>query len=195
MARLWLWLVLGAWVLAILGGQRWWLAYQYTAGEEPVDLPTTWPANSALSPTPGRPTLLLFVHPNCPCSQASVKELIWILGHNDGPLDAAVLLWCPTNAPDDWLPSSWAQRNTALPPYHLILDEGGREAGLFHVLHSGTVLLYNADGQLVYRGGITGGRGHSGDNPGRRAVLRRLQQHPADRQPIFGCPLCPRAES
>ena len=34
-----------------------------------------WPATSQLVRDPGRPTLIMFVHPHCPCSRATLAEL------------------------------------------------------------------------------------------------------------------------
>jgi len=70
-------------------------------------------------------------------------------------------------------------------------DAGGsvaRQAGAFT---SGQTLLYSAGGRLVFNGGITHSRGHSGDNKGREAIVsflegRTLDQHIA---PVFGCSL------
>jgi hypothetical protein len=53
------------------------------------------------------------------------------------------------------------------------------------------VVLYDPEGRLVYRGGITGARGHSGANAGRAAVVAAIERSPnaLDRGPVFGCPL------
>jgi hypothetical protein len=70
-------------------------------------------------------------------------------------------------------------------------DEGGALSRRFGVLTSGHVLLYDRGGRLLFSGGITGARGHRGDNEGRRAVLARLLGEPVERSsaPAFGCPL------
>ena len=52
-----------------------------------------------------------------------------------------------------------------------------------------TTVLYDAAGHLLFHGGITPSRGHSGDNAGSQAIAALLTHHLADRQhtPVFGC--------
>jgi hypothetical protein len=58
-------------------------------------------------------------------------------------------------------------------------------------LVSGETLLYDPHGRLVFRGGLTAGRGHAGDSPGRRAVVACFNEPTPERRdlPVFGCPL------
>ena len=49
-------------------------------------------------------------------------------------------------------------------------DQEGFEAKNFQSTTSGYVLLYDANGRLLFQGGITGSRGHSGENSGRDAI-------------------------
>jgi hypothetical protein len=52
-------------------------------------------------------------------------------------------------------------------------------------------LLYDTAGRLLFSGGITAARGHSGDNAGREAIVALLAGAPTDRTqtPVFGCKL------
>jgi hypothetical protein len=70
-------------------------------------------------------------------------------------------------------------------------DTDGREAALFGAKTSGQVLVYDGTGRLRFSGGITGGRSHSGDNPGRARVEALLLSGTLDRpiSPVFGCAL------
>ena len=54
----------------------------------------------------------------------------------------------------------------------MLRDDDGAEARRFGAETSGQTLLYDARGALAFSGGITGARGHAGDNAG-RASLRR----------------------
>ncbi|HEX3447903.1 MAG TPA: hypothetical protein VHS97_06590, partial [Isosphaeraceae bacterium] len=77
---------------------------------------------------------------------------------------------------------------------HLIDDSGGEEAARFGARTSGLVALYAPDGRLHFRGGITGSRGHEGDNAGQQALLGLIQGNPSSlpcETPVFGCPLFP----
>jgi len=65
------------------------------------------------------------------------------------------------------------------------------EARRFGVETSGQTLLYDAGGRLIFSGGITGSRGHAGDNAGEAALVALLTSGQADRRAtsVFGCPL------
>jgi len=63
--------------LACAGMAALWL-YSITAGKEGAP-PDRWPASSSLQRAPGASTLVMFVHPRCPCSQASISELAVLL--------------------------------------------------------------------------------------------------------------------
>ncbi len=193
--------LVAAWLLAILVGHGWLLAYQ-DGGDTPAHAPTDWPTGSALSPAEGCGTLLLFLHPHCPCSRASLEELTWVLSRTEGKAAGTVVFVCPPGAPADWAHGEYWRRVSATPGLRAVVDAGGRDACRFGATTSGQVLLYDAAGRLVFRGGITDGRGHQGDNPGRRALLDALTTgggpYTTD---VFGCPLfgadlpCAEAES
>jgi hypothetical protein len=70
-------------------------------------------------------------------------------------------------------------------------DPDGAIAQAFGAYTSGQVLVYGADGGLLFNGGITASRGHEGDNPGRAAIVARLRdQVPApSTASVFGCAL------
>ena len=71
------------------------------------------------------------------------------------------------------------------------VDPEGREARLFGAAASGAVALYDTHGILAFSGGITGARGHSGDNAGRSAVVALLTGRRPERARtfVFGCDL------
>jgi hypothetical protein len=77
----------------------------------------------------------------------------------------------------------------AIPGVHVISDERGAQARMFGALVSGQTLLYSATGSLLFSGGITGARGHEGDNPGRTVLTSMLTGQRADtvHTPVFGC--------
>ena len=61
----------------------------------------------------------------------------------------------------------------------------------FHVTTSGQTLLFNDQGKLLFSGGITYARGHSGDNAGQAAIESFLAgQDPGYHQTsTYGCPI------
>src|SRR4051794_27195181 len=48
--------------------------YKATPGEL-GSAPDAWPGASAIQPTPGLANVVLFAHPQCPCTKASMTEL------------------------------------------------------------------------------------------------------------------------
>ena len=76
------------------------------------------------------------------------------------------------------------------------IDNDGIEARRFGSSTSGQVMLYNTQGKLLFSGGITASRGHSGDNDGRTAIVALLTQGQAltDETPVFGCQLFGKAK-
>jgi hypothetical protein len=71
----------------------------------------------------------------------------------------------------------------------VLADPDGREARRLGVMTSGHVLLYDRAGRLLFTGGITGSRGHEGDNVGCESVIRLLRGEGGarHRNDIFGC--------
>lgn len=179
-----------AWLFA--SGTAFYLAQDYAATPGRAgDAPASWPAGGGLPRAADRPTLLMFLHPRCPCSRASVDELEVLLSHCRGRLEAVVVF---QDAAGDAASSALWHRAASLPGATVVSDRGA-ERRLFGGHTSGETLLFAADGWLLFRGGITGGRGHRGDNPGRDAIealvldpdfLRGVHSHQG---PVYGCPL------
>ncbi len=183
-------IVIIIWLLGIGVGLRFVLAYENSPGTI-GRVPKTWPAESLVELSPDSPTLVMMVHPHCSCSRASVSELSLLLAQVRGRVNANVLFVRPLGVPENWeLAELWA--NVArMPGVKLNVDSDGIEAHRFGSSTSGQVLLYNTQGKLLFSGGITASRGHSGDNDGRTAIVALLTQGQAatDETPVFGCPL------
>ena len=178
------------WVVAVSGGMLALLRYKSSPGL-PAVAPRAWPAGSALARTAGLPTLIMMSHPRCPCTRASLSELNSLMSQFRGRLTAYILFIKPAGVPTDWTNTDLWLSAKRIPAVHTFIDEAGREAGRFDALTSGTVLLYDSEGRLEFSGGITGARGHIGDNLGLRRVMSLLRGDEADRtdSPVFGCPL------
>jgi hypothetical protein len=176
-----IWLLLGGGGLAAM------LRYEKAAGDPGRPL-LGWPAGAAPA-APGF-TLLLFLHPHCPCSRASVGELAKIMAHAQGKVLARVIFEQPAGKPASWCQTELWAAAQAIPGVTPELDPAGVATRRFHARTSGQTLLY-AQGRLVFSGGITGGRGHSGDNLGSdkvRSLLAGVTTALA-RSPVYGCPL------
>jgi hypothetical protein len=166
------WAVLTAsvvWALAIgLGFVR--LAV-YEAAPGPIGQPLErWPALSRIPLAGDRPTIVMAVHPRCPCTRASVSELARLLARCEGRVEVYIPIFAPEQAGRAWGQVDWLVRIGTLPGVHLVDDPGGVEAMRFGALTSGHLVLFTPDGRLLYSGGITGARGHEGDNAGRQAL-------------------------
>jgi len=108
-----------------------------------------------------------------------------------GQTSAHVLFWKPADVADDWVKTDLWREAAAIPGVEVSVDEGGVEAARFRAYASGQTILYDAQGHLLFNGGITGARGHAGDNAGRSAVVSLLTTGAAERREtfVFGCAL------
>ncbi len=144
-----------------------------------------------ISHVEGRPTLLMFVHPRCPCSRASVGELARLLVQERGLGTVQVLFINPPGELPAWAHTDLWRQAASIPGVTVQLDQDGVEANWFGIETSGQTLLYDAGGRLLFAGGLTLSRGHAGDSPGRSALLECLahQESVLAQTPVFGCPL------
>ncbi len=190
-AVLWLFLVSGAlYAMADYG----------TQSGRSEQAPAQWPAGlqTMIKPDPARPTLVLFAHPLCPCTRASLWELESITNRLFGMVDLHVLFFEPEDPSvmsTVWEASDLKRMAARLPGTQLHVDVEGRIAKHFGAYTSGQVLLYDTDGSLQFAGGITPSRGHTGSNPGRAAIISAIMSDEgvnplAPRvNPVFGCSL------
>jgi hypothetical protein len=163
---------------------------KYKSVPGPQGLPRVgWPAGSSIRRDPEKPTLLLFLHPRCPCSRASVEELIVILSRAPGRAAVHVAFYLPENEGEEWGDTDISRTVAGLPVAAFHWDREGREARIFGAATSGHVVVFDPDGGLRFSGGITEARGHLGDNPGRRAVIDLLLKGESDTPatPVYGC--------
>lgn len=177
------------WVLAVGFGLVTLWNYENAPGA-PATAPAEWPSASRLPRPQDRAALVMFLHPQCPCSEASVAELARLMARTEGELDAHVLFLAPPDAPDTWVQSDLWRAAAAIPGVHVARDEQGAEAVRFGALTSGESMVYDRRGRLQFNGGLTASRGHEGDNAGRSAVESILAGRPARRTTFtFGCAL------
>jgi hypothetical protein len=185
------------WAVAVGAGMLLLGAYATWPGD-PGTPPSRWPAGTDVRRDDRRPTLLIFLHPRCPCSRASVAELVQILDRCGGRIAARAVLLRPRRGHDGGIPSDLAAGLAGVPGLLACPDPGGEEARRFGVATSGHVLVYDPRGRLIFSGGITPGRGERGDGVGRAALLGRILGASAcgAENPVFGCPLAtPRSTS
>lgn len=150
-----------------------------------------WPPASAIPRVAGRPTLLVFAHPCCPCTGATIDEVANIAAQCRDRVSVRVLFFRPTDSSPGWGATDIRRAVENIAGIQVLTDKGGVEARRFHALTSGQTMLYDADGRLQFRGGITGSRGHSDSNPGSDAVVSLILNGKAtlDHTPVYGCSL------
>lgn len=162
-----------------------------------------WPKDSTLSLTPRSNTLLLFAHPYCPCSQASLKELHRMLANLNERQQPSVsiIFFKPGQDVAYWKRTPLWVLAKRIQKAHILFDIDGKEASRFKVTTSGQIVVYRPNGTLLYNGGITGGRGHEGENSAEDKLLsllkEPLQKTPNTikisqknyQMPTFGCQL------
>jgi hypothetical protein len=190
------WAAAVVWIAGIAYGSLAMWQFQRKAGEGAV-APVRWPASSRLSLAKGAPTIVMFAHPRCPCTRASVSLLREILS---GPVRKAgnvyVLVLKPHEFPDGWEKTDVWRNAASIPGVTVISDVDGVEAARLGARTSGQTLVYDAAGTLVFSGGITALRGEAGENLGSRSVGAVLAGHaPAQGvTPVFGCPISAKSE-
>ena len=173
--------VAGLWVL--------W-SYENTPGVA-AESRTYWPSETTLARATDRPTLILLAHPQCTCTSASLAELAEVLGRAQHPPKTYVLFLKPSQFFEGWEKTDLWRTAAALPNVTVLRDDDGLEAGRFGAVTSGQTMLYDASGALIFSGGITGARGHAGDNAGRQALIALLDHKDPSRRAtsVFGCSL------
>jgi hypothetical protein len=176
------------WVAAVAVGLWFMLNYERTAGATGA-VPTAWPSGSSIPRSANQATLVLFAHPRCPCTRATMSELAELMAKTTGKLQTCVVFFTPPGASADWTESDLHASAAAIPGVKVLDDLRGTEAKRFGAETSGHALLFGRDGKLLFSGGITASRGHAGDNAGESAIASIVNGHgaPQDRSLVFGC--------
>jgi hypothetical protein len=178
------------WLIAVIGG--WFLLERHA--NRPGDLsapPLKWPTESRLDRPANRSTLLLFAHPHCPCTRATLSELERFLARNPDSQQTTIVFIKPPGTPAGWEDTDTLHRAKAIPGVKSVVDVDGVEARRFHAVTSGVAMYYDADGRLAFYGGLTPARGHEGGSDGVAALQAIVSgNRPAiDHANVFGCPL------
>lgn len=183
-------ILFSSWLLCLVAGFGF-LGHYATrpgAGEEP---PARWPARTQSVAQAPRPLLLVFLHPRCICSDASLEAVERLLLDHPAPIDVRFHFTLPANRDQGWAQGRLLERARRLPGARIHYDHEGREALRFGAHTSGSVVAYSGDGRRLFFGGLTRARGHAGDSAGSAAIRRALTRNePSEaRPPVFGCPL------
>src|SRR5258708_6591833 len=182
------------WVPAVAFGINALWKFATTPGH-PARPPLVWPASAPIKRSSERATLVMFAHPRCQCSSATLGELAIVMAHAQGRLDADVFFYLPAQEAGTWARTDLWRSASGIPGVRVFEDREASVARSFGAFTSGQTLLYDSRGRLLFQGGITAFRGHSGDNAGRGAIdaLVRGVTPPQDSlpvvTPVLGCSL------
>lgn len=210
--------------MAIAAGWYQMFRFSSTPGEQgaaPLRWPEAAPAMQRFAlgaGGPAAPLLLVFVHPQCSCTRATMEELDRILDASHAQVRVAIVVYrseateraeteraatggsaqsaadggglTKTRNPAIAI-SGLAQGGWPRRAVGLVPDKGGALARRFGAATSGEAVLYSADGRLLFQGGITAERSHLGDSKGGDALQAALRTGAAQqaRFSVFGCPI------
>src|SRR4029079_14760820 len=129
------------WLIGVVAGGVLLVRYQRTAGSV-GRTPTGWPDSTSITRDLSRPTLLMFVHPHCPCTRASINELNRLLARCTLPVATHVLFLRPRDTSESWLHTDTWRTAASIPGVLVYEDRLGAQARLFGGGTSGYVILY-----------------------------------------------------
>jgi hypothetical protein len=178
------------WGVMVAGGYFALVRYAATPGNA-RNPPKQMPTDMDRVLVDDQPVLFVFIHPLCPCSSATVAELERLLTEVNTPLTPIILLGCPESEQQAWTQTPLARRCQMTVNATVVIDRDGELANRLNATTSGFCVLYSKDGELLFHGGITSGRGHEGESLGRVAIRDILNGRVSvNRQtPVFGCEL------
>lgn len=178
------------WAIAVGVGLCFLWSYENAPGAHAAP-PLEWPSDTAIHRSQDGFTLVMTVHPQCPCTRASLGELDRLMTHSGGRLKVYVLFVGHEQTPDELQQTEHWRTTAGIPGVTAVADVGGVEARRFRAATSGQTVLYDEHGRAVFSGGITASRGHSGDNAGSDAIFSLINAEPAERSEtfVFGCPI------
>lgn len=188
--------ILGSlWILAIVFGLSSLMKYESLPGQQACP-PEQYPKHAQIRLATDSATLIMFAHPQCPCTRASIAELAQLMSKHGSNIKAYVLFLNPRSTPKEWKKTDLWHSAEAIPGVMVLPDNEGMEARRFNSATSGQTMVYDAKGRLLFTGGITAARGHIGDNLGLDSLAQALNKKPLNKKPlnpktslVFGCSL------
>ena len=122
-----------------------------------------------------------------------LAELARVMEHHQSPVATYILFIQPEGTDEDWSDTGLWRKAQQIPGVTVMKDKLAAESQRFLAGTSGTTLLYNAQGELLFSGGITSSRGHYGANAASDQLLALLREAPVEQvqhtTAVFGCPL------
>ena len=178
------------WLAIICGSVAALHSYETTAAKTTASAPQ-WPTGIPLPRPATRPVLIIMLHPNCPCSRASIAELAELLARHPSQLTAYAVFTSSPGTPQDPATVDIWTTAASTPGLIAIRDNNATIGHALHATTSGQIFLYDSTGTLQFTGGITPSRAHTGDNFGSRSIETFLTTGvtPRSQTSVFGCAL------
>lgn len=188
-ATVW-WIGCGIWLVGVAVAMLAVWSYK-TTDNGSARAPQHWPKESKLALDRTRPNLVMFSHPHCPCTKASMSELSRLADRLGDQVAIQIVLVRPADADSGFEEGELRERASRVPRATLVVDEAARESERFHAKTSGSVVLYGREGNLMFSGGITSARGHEGRAPSYDRILSLVagEANVISSAPTFGCAL------
>lgn len=170
------------------------IKYELTPGDS-AQAPIQWTDHTSALLSKESSTLIMFVHPQCPCTRSSLTQLSELMRKCGSKLKPYVLLLSPSKVPQGWNRLALMNEIQAIPGITVLPDPDGAEARRFSVVTSGQTLIYGRDGRLIFSGGLTAARGETGSYP-LNIVHSLIESNRTGitKLPVFGCPLFSREQ-
>lgn len=160
-------------LLGLSSGYLSWMLYESSPGRA-ARPPARYPESNPL------PRLLLFLHPRCPCSRATLAELARLR-----PAKIHLEIVLSQQPPSEMMESL----QSSFPEAEVMADAQGYRRELYRAWTSGQLIGYDREGRLGFCGGITASRGQSGACLGQAHLQAWLRGQPPQAASVFGCPL------
>ncbi len=146
--------------------------------------PRVWPAATSLTRDHAACTAVVFVHPLCGCTRATLAEVARLTRQLGD--DSRWIIVVDANATSGLadLNTSVVRLARGISKAEVYLDFGGVETARFQARTSGEVQLFDTDGQLQFHGGVTPARGHEGVSVGRLAIADWVSRR---QSPVVAC--------
>jgi hypothetical protein len=106
--------------------------------------------------------IVMFAHPLCPCTRASLIKLGEVALQVKDQSQIRVVFVTRGLNPEDVTTSKTLALARQLKHVTTELDESGTEECLYQATVSGEVFAFDAQGERIFHGGLTSGRGHLG---------------------------------
>lgn len=182
--------LMGFWLFALVGSFAALNWYKQLPGAVGV-IKTHWPQNVSYDYHHNQYNFVMFAHPKCGCTKASLGELENLIRDTGSKLNVKIFFYHPKKTPASWTETDSKIAAEKIPGVEVYTDEGGEVARRFGAMTSGQVMVYSPQGDLAYAGGITESRGHVGPNNGSRSIASVVESGITNikTQPTFGCML------